>query len=226
MSMDDEATSPGALTWPPRKIEPELAEVAPASPEPEQAQPLFDAGAPQLPERVSSGNVIPKLSDIVLTPEDEAKAAERWPDATEKKRNLYMRQSILATLRHRLPAQDGSGRRMFGGPQPGSGRKKAELGNSLVDAATSRLPEILDALFSPLGPGNDNNDRHKAAVNIIREVRKDREADMRADELERASKEELVKEAAAILAEMARNGDIQIGADGQIVDADVVDDAA
>jgi hypothetical protein len=198
-----------------------------ASPEEQDQTPaLFDAGTPQLPERVASGNVVPKLSDIVLTPEDEAKAAERWPDASEKKRQLYMKQSILATLRHQLPAQDGSGRRMFGGPQPGAGRKKAELGNTLVDEANKRHDEIMNALFAPLSPGNPVMDRHKAANNILREVRKDREADMRADELERASKEELVKEAAAILAEMARNGDIQIGADGQIVDADVVDDAA
>ncbi len=244
--MDDKVTSPGALVWPARAAalpetlqkpeveapESDVAEASQAAPDPpaaelerQSSQPsLFDPGAPRIAEKHTDGSVMPTYHDVVLTPEDEAAAAERWPDVSEKMRLHYMRQSILAKLRHQFAAQDGTGRRIFGGPQPGAGRKKAALGNSLVDEAANRQREIMDAVFAPLSPnGNTAIDRHKAAINIIREVRKDREVDMRADELERASREDLIKQTSEILAEMVRNGDISLDDTGQIVDAEAVD---
>ncbi len=185
---------------------------------------LLDAGEPSLPDRVVNGVAVPELKDVVLTPEDLARAAERWPDASPARQRLWQRQSILAKLRHEVVVDPTTGRRAFGGVQPGSGRKKA-MGDSLVAVADSRLKEIMDAIFAPLSPqGNDPMDRHKAGINILREVRKDRELDLREDELDRASREDLVREAATILAEMESNGEIDLSDPGAILDATVVED--
>ncbi len=184
---------------------------------------LLDAGEPSLPDRVVNGGAVPEYGDVVLTPEDLVAAAERWPDASPAKQRHWMKQSVLAKLRHQVVVDSTSGRRAFGGVQPGSGRKKA-MGDSLVAVADSRLKEIMDAIFSALDPKLAPEIRHKAGINILREVRKDRELDLKEDELDRASREDLVREAAIIMAEMARNGEIDLSDPEAILDAQVVED--
>jgi len=182
---------------------------------------LFDAGEAPLAERVARGYV-PVYQDIVLTPEQVVEAQQRWPDETENQQRHYMRKSILAKLRHSVVLDPSTGRRAFGGAQPGSGRKR-ELGNSLVDTAERRQDEIMNAIFSALDDKLPPEVRHKAGINIVREVRKDREADMREDALDTAAKEDLVSEAAKILAAMVRSGEIDLSDPDAIIDAQVVE---
>lgn len=185
---------------------------------------LFDAPPAQLPARLTSGTDLPRFADVVLTPEQEVEAAERWPDASKKKQIVNMKHSIVATLRHKIVADDGTGRRVFGGPQPGSGRPK-RLDETLVAAAESRQKEIIDAAFAPLSPGNPAMDRHRAAMNLAREAREVREQERRDDELDGASKDDLIKGATAVIAELLRSGEISVDDLDRIVDADVVDAA-
>lgn len=184
---------------------------------------LFEQPQPQLPARLSHPQEVPRYEDVVLTDEDLRAAAERWPDASEALRRHWKKQSILATLRHRVVVDPATGRRSFGGVQPNTGKKRA-MGDSLVEVAEERRSEIMDALFAPLDPkGNTPMERHKAAATIIREVRKDREVDLREDELARASREDLEREGASILADMIRSGQITINDDGDVVEAEVVE---
>lgn len=195
---------------------------APASDDLPDQQGLFDAPNPQLPERVARVQDMPQYADIVLTDEDIKAADERWPDASPLMRLHWKKQSILATLRHQIVADPETGQRLFGGVQPNSGRKK-RMDEKLVDACDSRQKEIIDAAFAPLGPGNPAMDRHRAAMNLTREAREVREQERKDDELDRSSKEDLIAEAAPIIAQMIRDGSISLNGSGEIVDAEAVE---
>lgn len=183
---------------------------------------LFDAGEASLPERVARGYV-PTYHDIVLTPEQVEESRERWPDVPESQQLHNMRMSVWAKLRYQIEADPSTGRRVFGGAQPGGGRKR-ELGNSLVETAERRQDEVMNAIFSALDEKLPAADRHKAGINIVREVRKDREADMREDAIDAASREDLLAEAVKILAGMVRSGEVDLSDPDAIVDAQIIDD--
>lgn len=150
----------------------------------------------------------PKYEDIVLTPEQEAEARERWPDYSPARAYQYMRLSVLAHLKKQY-VDPTTGRALFGGPQPNSGRKATKrIGAALVEAAQGRQKEVIDAAFAPLAEGNDPMDRHKAALNLARHEQKEREMDIVEDEYARKTDADVRRDFARVVAEMVRSGQL------------------
>lgn len=149
------------------------------------------------------------LDEIDLTPEQVAEAAQRWPQFSAARQAQYMRMSILAHIKHQQVVDPETGRRAFGGPQPGGGpHKNKRIGQALLDEAQSRHREIINAAFAPLGPGNTPMDRHKAAMNIARHELLERQQEIIDDEYARKSDDEIRVEAAKLLASMIRAGQL------------------
>lgn len=177
----------------------------------------------------------PKYADIVLTPEQEREAREQYPDVSEKQAIHRKKLSVLATLKHQY-VDPTTGRAVFGGPQPNSGRKATKrIGEALVEAAQGRHKEIVDAAFAPISQGNDPMERHKAAMNIVKHEREQAKLDMAEDEFARKSEDEVRGDAVNLFVKMVMNGDLSLadiaaaanknsaeGSAEEMTDADVV----
>lgn len=192
-------------------------------PDPDQLQ-LIQV-APELPSRIAAGE-LPRYEDIVLTAEQVEAARAEWPDKKPTQQAAFMKMRILAKLRHEIVADPVTGRRAFGGVQPGSGTpKKKRLDEQLVEAADRRVQEIIDAAFAPLSP--DNKDlfaRHKAAMNISKEAREIRKLELAEDDLERADNVEVKNLAVGVIADLIRSGELKLeDLSASIIDADVVE---
>ena len=199
-------------------------------------------------QRFSAEN-IPKYEDVVLTAEQIEQAAlewptrpvyrkvngkrvkdengkdivEKWVPTTQEQQIASMKMRVLNQMRHEIILDPITGRRAFGGVQRGSGGpKKKRLDEMLIDEAESRSRDITDALFSALERGVDPAVRHKAAINIMREARAVHEQAQRDDELDRASKEEIMDLAVSILTGAVRSGDLS-PADFDLTEADVIE---
>jgi len=213
-------------------------------PAPGQQQ-LFEV-APGLPARLSIEGRMPQYEDVVLTAEQVEEAKREWPtktiyrrgpdgrkvvdrvvELTEREQISRMKTRILTKLRHEVVVDPVTGQRAFGGVQRGNGTiKKKRLDEQLVEAADRRQQEISDAFFAPLSPDNPAMDRHKAALNISREAREIRKLELAEDDLERASDDEVRREAAKVIAEMFRNGELKPDDLADIIsisDADVIE---
>lgn len=165
------------------------------------------------------------IADIALTVPLLNYARRRWPDASEKMQHYRVRQAIWAKFKHRQEHPDGSGRKLLGGPQPGSGRKPTKaIGAALVEAAEQRHKEIVDAAFSALSPDNDPAVRHKAAMNIAKHAREEAREAREADDYARKTDDEIRRETARMFAEMIANGELSVD---DIIDgtaSEIVDD--
>lgn len=152
------------------------------------------------------------LAEIVLSSQLLDYARRRWPDASARMQQYRVRQAIWAKIQHRKEHPDGTGRRLLGGSQPGSGRKPTKaIGTALVEAAESRQKEIIDAAFAPLSPENDNLfERHKAAMNIAKHAREEAREAREADDYARKTDDEIRRETARMFAEMIRSGELSV----------------
>lgn len=200
-------------------------------PIPGQTQ-LFSVEA-TVPKGLPPGK-IPQYEDVVLTEEQIEEAKREWPSRpvykrdnsgqkvrgphgkyivaytvpmTEAEQIRNMKCRVLNKMRHEVMLDPVSGRRAFGGVQPGAGPKK-RADESLVEAADNRIDELIDAAFSSVTPGNGNTNevRHKSAMNIIKVAQNLKKIQMTDKELDKASGEELANLAAEILAQAVRDG--------------------
>ncbi|MBA2724711.1 MAG: hypothetical protein H0U53_01870 [Actinobacteria bacterium] len=165
----------------------------------------------------------PSLNEVVLDERHLAYARLRWPDAAPKSQIYWCKQVIWAHFQKDKPHPDDptGQRKKFGGRQPGGGAHvNKRAGIALVEAAQGRQKELIDAAFAPIGPRNDPMDRHRAAMNIYKQEREERAMEIVEDEYARKTNEEVTREAAALFAEMFRNGEISLS---DIVDATAVD---
>lgn len=161
------------------------------------------------------------LGEIVLDDRHLRFAVARWPSETPRMQKYRVRQAIWARIQHRKPHPDDPGRRLLGGPQPGSGPKmRRRTGQALVEEAQKRQKEVIDAAFAPLAEDVDPMQRHKAAMNIVRNEREERVLDIAEDEYARKTTDEIRREAAQVLADMVRDGEIKIE---EIIDIDPAD---
>lgn len=174
-----------------------------------------------------------KLGDIVLDERHLAYAAQRWSDKSASMQRYRMRQAIWARIQHSKPHPDDPTRSRLGGVQPGSGRKPTlRLGQAMVEAAQNRQREIVDAAFSALKPGLDEGLRHKAAMNIARLEREERQLEIVEDEYSRRTDDDVKRDFASRLADMIRKGDLSMDdiqdlakAKQDVTDAEVVEPA-
>jgi hypothetical protein len=173
---------------------------------------------------------------IELTAEQIDEAAKRWPELSEAEQHRRMTLSVLAHQRHQQIADPATGRRVFGGPQPGSGRRsKKRAAEAIAELAQgNRQKEVIDALFSGLDQGNSASVRAATAKKIIDIEREERELQLKEDEFDGQSKDELKGMLAKGLVRMISNGELSVQdlmqaasesdkAESEIVDADVVD---
>lgn len=147
---------------------------------------------------------------IELTSDQLAEAAERWPDESEGEQRRRMMLSIRAKAKHEIIADPATGRRVFGGPQPNSGRKsKKRAAETIADLAQGdRQKEVIDALFSGLAPSEDAAVRVRTAAKIVEIERDERELQLREDEFTGMPKDELQRLLANGLARMIERGEI------------------
>lgn len=195
------------------------------SDEPLPGQMQLVSVAPRIPNRAGE-NGVPRYEDIVLTAEQVDEARATWPDAAPGHQLHWMKSRILVKLRHEVVVDPMTGRRAFGGPQPGS--KPKRIDESIVEAADNRRQELIDAAFAPIngGAGVTPMDRHRAALNIAREAREVRAMEMQEDELAKASGEDLEREVAKLLLEQIRSGKLDLASISGFADADVVESTA
>lgn len=163
---------------------------------------------------------VPRYKDIALSPTEIEEAREEWPEATEKQQVSRMKMRKLMRLQHEIVVDPATGRRYVGGPQPQTKAAQRRVDAALIEAADERIDEIRNAMFAPLSPKNPDMDRHRAAVNIVRETREARKHEMAEDELDGASDAEVRDLAMGIIREMFQGGDLDLA---QIIDADVVE---
>ncbi len=183
-------------------------------------------------EQVQVADRVPKYADIILTAEQIEEARVLWPapknskgevvtdpEKQERMRRHYMRMKIWYKIRHDTIVDPKTGRRAFGGFQPKS-KKAQRIDEKLVAAADDRSSEIIDAAFSALDPKNESWIRHRAAMNISKEARAIRELEIKEDELEKASSDDLARETAQILVEMIRKGEIDVANISSFIDGE------
>lgn len=188
---------------------------------PDHSQEQLFSVEPAVPLRLQHGG-LPTYADVVLTADQVREAQETWPDRTEREQERNMKMRVLNQMRHEIIVDPATGRRAFGGAQDTRPKAKKRVDESLVEAADARVQEIVDAAFSALDPRNSPEVRHKAAMNITKEAREVRKHQIEEDELERSSNDEVKLEAARLLADMMRKGELK-PADFDLTDADVVE---
>lgn len=141
-------------------------------------------------------------------------ALERWPDLDdeqrERKRQHSVRGAIQAKLNHEIVADPESGRRAFGGPQPGAGRKRRlRVSEHIVELAeTTKSRAIANAIFSGLDEHNDPKVRVRTAEVIAKMGMREAELKMAEDEFEGKPREQLLKLIAPALARMSAKGEL------------------
>lgn len=153
------------------------------------------------------------MSEIVLDQRHMEYAAKRWPDASIKQRENFVRKSIWVRFEHRKPHPDDPGRRALGGPQPNSGRRpRKALGTAIVEHFEGRTTEILNAIAAPLSKDSNATDmeRHKAGMNIAKHAREEEREKREADDYARKTDDEVRREFAAHLANMVRTGELSV----------------
>jgi hypothetical protein len=151
-------------------------------------------------------------AQIELTPEQIAEAAERWPEHPEAEQRRRMNLSLIAKARHAQVADPTTGRRVFGGVQPGSGRKsKKRAAEAIAELAQgTRQKEVIDALFSGLDKGNSAAVRVATANKIVAIEREERELQLKEDEFDGQPKEELKGIVLKGLMRMVKQGDLSM----------------
>lgn len=146
----------------------------------------------------------------LMTPEN---ALERWPDLDdehrERKRQHSIRAAIQAKQQHEIVVDPGSGQRLFGGPQPGSGRpRRQRVSQFIIELAeTTKQRSIANAMFSGLD-ADDPRVRVSTAEKIAKLGIKERELQMAEDEFEGKPREQILKLLAPILAKMSAKGQL------------------
>lgn len=142
---------------------------------------------------------------VELVPESFAQS--KWPDLPREKQITRAKQR--AAWLKRYNTIDETGRRMVGGPQPGSGRKRTrDLGAVITEMAEgSRQRDITNALFSGLH-GPDKKLRVTTAEKIAKIVDKHKQREFEERKYEDEPLAELRKMVAKRLAQMSSNGDL------------------
>jgi hypothetical protein len=149
-------------------------------------------------------------SPIELTPEQIEQARERWPDLDETEQKRRMTLSLRAKAKHDEIVDPETGRRAFGGPQPGSGRKpKKRVAEKIAELAQGeRQKEVIDALFSGLHQDNSPAIRAATAAKIIGVEHQERELQLKEDEFQGMPKDELKRLVAAGFMRMIERGEM------------------
>lgn len=147
---------------------------------------------------------------IELTPEQIEEARERWPECSEAEQGRRMMLSIRARAKHEEIVDPATGRRAFGGPQPGSGRKpKKRVAEKIAELAQGeRQKEVIDALFSGLDKKNSPAVRAATASKIISVEHQERELQLKEDEFQGMPKDELKRLVAAGFMRMIERGEM------------------
>lgn len=139
-------------------------------------------------------------------------AVEKWPELAEKPRELQRRAklSVTAQQRHRQVADPDTGRRVFGGPQPGSGRpRKQRVAERIAELASGeRQKDVVDALFSGLSRRNSAAVRRDTAVKIVEIERRERELQIDEEVHETRPRDELEEKLAKTLAKLGERGEL------------------
>lgn len=140
----------------------------------------------------------------------DEEALERWPDLPQEERERRRKLSEAATAKHEQIADPETGRRVFGGPQPGSGRpRKQRVAERVAELAQGdRQKEVVDALFSGLNRKNSSDVRRRTAEAIVRIEHKERELQMKEDEFSEKPKDELIEYLVGTLAKLSRRGEL------------------
>jgi hypothetical protein len=140
----------------------------------------------------------------------EEEALERWPELEPEERERRRKLSEAASARHAQIIDPESGRRLFGGPQPGSGRpRKQRVAERVAELAQGpRQKEVIDALFAGLGKGNSSDTRRRTAEAIVRIEHQERELQMREDEFSEKPKDELLEYLIGLFAKLAARGEL------------------
>jgi hypothetical protein len=121
----------------------------------------------------------------------EQEALERWPDLEPEDRERRRKLSNKAKERHAQVADPQTGRRVFGGPQPGSGRpRKKRVAEAVAEKATEEQERVVNALFSGLKKSNDPKVRVATAEKIIKIEHKERELQLHEDSFQGKSEED------------------------------------
>lgn len=167
------------------------------------------------------------------TEEEMAEAAARWPDKSAAQQRHYMRLAWRAEYLHSIEAQDGTGRRAFGGPQPNSGRKpRVRLGEALVDWASDPTTQkkVKDAFEAGLEDKDNPGVRVRAASQLVKAVQGEEATELRRQELQReidkAPLDDIKQIVAENLLKQIASGEIDlqalIGTQQKVIDATVV----
>lgn len=142
---------------------------------------------------------------ITLMTEEEA--IEKWPDLEQGERERRRKLSIAAKERHNEIVDPETGRRKFGGPQPGSGRpRKKRAAEAIAERAQQEHDKVARAIFSGLDPRNSPSVRVNTATKIIDIERKERELQLRESELDGKTDEEITELLINKLAEWTEAG--------------------
>lgn len=155
-----------------------------------------------------------------MSPEE---ALKRWPDSAlerykdpAKERERRRQLSIKAKERHGQVVDSSTDQRVFGGPQPGSGRpRKATIAEQVVEMAEGKKnKQLLKALFSGLDPNkNTPAQRVRTAEKIIKITQKQKELEIRELDFKDDPREALIAFIAPALAKAIKNGKLQELAD-------------
>lgn len=140
----------------------------------------------------------------------DEEALERWPDLPQVERERRRKLSEAASARHAQVVDEDTGRRLFGGPQPGSGRpRKQRVAERVADLAQGpRQKEVIDALFAGLSRGNSSDTRRRTAEAIVRIEHQERELQMREDEFSDKPKDELMEYLITLFAKLGARGEL------------------
>lgn len=170
---------------------------------------MSDKG-PEFDESLMPAEEPAELAGIELTEAHMVFARRKWPEASEKMQAYRMRQSIWVRFQNRKPHPEDPGRKLLGGAQPGSGRKRAPIGRAIVEHFEARTKEVLDAIAAPLDPHSDatSMERHRAGMNIAKHAREEQKEQREADDYARKTDDEVKLEFARMLADMVRNGEL------------------
>lgn len=139
----------------------------------------------------------------------EEEARERWPDEPPRERRRRAALSVKAKERHAEVVDPDSGRRAFGGPQPGSGRpKRKRVAAAIAELAqTTRHKEVVDAMFSGLTDPSKAV-RVRTATQITNIEHKERELEMAEERHEEKTPLQLLQELLPRLAESTAAGEL------------------
>jgi hypothetical protein len=153
--------------------------------------------------------------DRELTEEELAIAAQRWPDKSLKRQIRNYQLKLRSEYFHQQDAGDGTGRRRFGGVQPGAGRKsKRKLGEAVLEYAeeTATQKRVRDAFDAGLTAKDDPALRVKTAVALTKAVQGEEALTMRREEiardLDKTPLEEVKRIAAEGILRSIQRGDI------------------